>query len=73
VVASKTTGQLELQESFPDQLQYVELNNIAKFAEIISNSIQLSSNQKTYNFDSKYSWNSAVKKLVELAQFSVQN
>jgi hypothetical protein len=73
VLASKTTGQLDLQESFFDQIQYVELNNIPNFAEIICDIIQSSSNQKTYPFDYRYSWDASEKKIVKLVESALQN
>jgi hypothetical protein len=73
VVASKTIGQLELQESFPNQIKYVDLSDIQKFTEIITDLVLSDTYQKNDSFDYRYSWDASEKKLVKLVDSALQN
>jgi glycosyltransferase involved in cell wall biosynthesis len=73
VIASKTKGQLELHEYFPDQIKYVDLNDITNFVEIIREMILLDTNKNKFRFDHKYSWDTSAKKLLQLVESSVLN
>ncbi len=73
VIATKTSGQLELQEYFPNQINYVDLSNIKDLAEIIYSALVSESNKHLFYFNQKYSWDTSSKKLVHLVNSSVQN
>jgi len=73
VIASKTAGHLELQEYFPGQIKYVDLNNTINFAESIKDIILSSANKLNYYFNNKYSWAKSAERLVKLVESSVHN
>lgn len=71
VIASKTTGQLELSGSFKDQLVYVDIVDPIDFSGGIKKILHTTPKMLTYHFDKKYSWEFSATKLISLVDHSV--
>ncbi len=73
IIASKTTGQLELKEYFPDQITYVDLNDSISFAKTIEAEILQQPSASIYPFNKKFSWDSSKEDLINLVHNTLQS
>jgi hypothetical protein len=71
VIASKTTGQLELSGSFNDQLLYVDIGDAIDFSGGIKKMLHTPPKMLSNYFDKKYSWEFSATKFISLIDHSV--
>jgi hypothetical protein len=71
VIASKTTGQLELSDSFNDQMLYVDIGDAIDFSEGIKKMLLAPSKMLSNHFDKKYSWEYQESKLVKIVSKNI--
>jgi hypothetical protein len=71
VIASKTTCQLELSDSFNDQLLYVDIGDAIDFSGGIKKMLLAPPKMLSNHFDKKYSWKYQENKLLKIVSKNI--
>jgi glycosyltransferase involved in cell wall biosynthesis len=73
IIASKTTGQLELKDYFSDQITYVDINDSISFARRIEEELLQLPSSSIYPFNKKFRWDSSKEELIKLVQKALKS